>query len=216
MLNPRPFLFGPRLAAFLVVADLSQQQLAGRISSSAPRRAGRSIQPSLVARWISGVRDPAPRLADILQAARLEMRRLWSPTDAGQEARDWLGLLQVPLTPNWEKQLRRWFPDCAPPLWTAPAAWLEWPAHYVARPALTDALLLRLLNPDATAAFRRGGVALTGPAGAGKTSLARETVLVARPFFAGGILYGNMGEHSSADILRSWAGDLGVTVQKKC
>jgi hypothetical protein len=203
-------LVGGRLSRVLNWLSISQQELARQLSSHTPG-ALTTLSAAHLSNMIAGRRDLSGHLSDIVRvlAARvIPGERL----AAAQEFRDWYGLLGVPLPKS--EQFEGWFPG-----WPIPRPELaadNSPDHdHVSRPALLERVaneLLKqsLIEDDWAGLFhRRQVVALTGMPGAGKRTLARQFIAQAHPFFAGGILYGDLQSQTAPEVLRHWARRMG-------
>ena len=101
--------------------------------------------------------------------------------------------------------MQRWFPGFPAPIIASNSPHLKLPPWYQRRPRFRDKLVRRLLNIDPqTGAFRQNIVALVGLPGSGKSSMILEVLEQVRPFFQGGILYGDQAQQSPQNILMDW------------
>lgn len=101
--------------------------------------------------------------------------------------------------------MQRWFPDIPAPIIASNIPHLRLPPWYQRRPRFRDELVRRLLNIDPqTGAFRQTIVALVGLPGSGKSSMILEVLEQVRPFFQGGVLYGDQAQQSPENILMDW------------
>lgn len=203
-------LVGGRLSRVLNWLSISQQELARQLSSHTPEVAT-TVSATHLSNMIAGRRDLSchlPGIVRVLAARVIPGERL----AAAQEFRDWYGLLGVPLPKS--EQFEGWFPG-----WPIPrpelAADNPPERDHVSRPALLGRVANKLLKQSlieddwAGLFHRRRVVTLTGLPGIGKRTLARQFIAQAHPFFAGGILYGDLRSHTAPEVLRRWARQIG-------
>ncbi len=203
-------LVGGRLSRVLNWLSISQQELARQLSSHTPEVAT-TVSATHLSNMIAGRRDLSGHLPDIVRVLAARVIPGKRPA-AAQEFRDWYGLLGVPLPKS--EQFEGWFPG-----WPIPRPELAAnnpPDHdHVSRPALLERVaneLLKqsLIEDDWAGLFhRRRVVTLTGMPGIGKRTLARQFIAQAHPFFAGGVLYGDMQSQTAPEVLRHWARRMG-------
>lgn len=201
-------LFRRRLAFLLESLDIQHKEFAEKICSHDPYK--EHITPGLVSHWLSGKRDPTPYLDYVVQALMPALNRAYrfKRGDLIQEVSDWYGLLGLP---NSDKQVHTLFPDWCAPMVAGNLPRLQLPAFHVERPELGAKLIYKLLLPNPeNGLLARNGLALTGWPGVGKSTLALELLHQARPFFTGGILFGNLRRASPQQILVQWAKDLKI------
>jgi len=98
-----------------------------------------------------------------------------------------------------------WFPRRRPPILAGSIPHLKLPDAYLRRPGVRDEIVSRLLNMDPqTGALRESIIALAGLPGAGKSSMVLEVLEKVRPYFRGGILYGDLESQTPQDIVERW------------
>lgn len=98
-----------------------------------------------------------------------------------------------------------WFPKRRAPIIAGSIPHLKLPDAYLRRPEIRDEIVARLLNIDPqTGTLREGIVALAGLPGAGKSSMVLEVLEKVRPFFQGGILYGDLESQTPQEIVERW------------
>jgi len=98
-----------------------------------------------------------------------------------------------------------WFPRRRAPIIAGRIPHLKLPDAYLRRPDVRDEIVSRLLNVDPqTGTLHEGFVALAGLPGAGKSSMALEILEKVRPYFQGGVLYGDLELQSPQEIVERW------------
>ena len=98
-----------------------------------------------------------------------------------------------------------WFPKRRAPIIAGSVPHLKLPDAYLRRPDIRDEIVARLLNIDPqTGTLREGIVALAGLPGAGKSSMVLEILEKVRPYFQGGVLYGNLEFQTPREIVERW------------
>lgn len=98
-----------------------------------------------------------------------------------------------------------WFPRRRAPIIAGSIPHLKLPDAYLRRPEVRDEIVARLLNIDPqTGALREGIVALAGLPGAGKSSMVLEILEKVRPYFQGGVLYGDLEIQKPREMLERW------------
>lgn len=194
-------LFGARLAYVLKELGVQQIELVNRLKGQFPHC---SVSGSLVSRWLSGERDPSAYLAELASVLRVDLIQQLSLAQAAQEISDWYVLLGAEHL--WRKALyESWFPALSPPLVAGNIPHLRLPEAYQRRPLVRDEIIARLLNIEPSSGkLRRDVVALVGLPGSGKSSMVLESLEKVRPFFQGGILYGDLRRQSPRQIMGQW------------
>ena len=98
-----------------------------------------------------------------------------------------------------------WFPRRRAPIIAGRIPHLKLPDAYLRRPKVRDEIVSRLLNIDPqTGTLHEGIVALAGLPGAGKSSMVLEVLEKVRPYFLGGILYGDLKSQTPQEIVERW------------
>ena len=98
-----------------------------------------------------------------------------------------------------------WFPRRRAPIIAGSIPHLKLPNVYLRRPKVRDEIVSRLLNIDPqTGALRESIIALAGLPGAGKSGMVLEVLEKVRPYFQGGVLYGDLELQTPREIVERW------------